>query len=87
MEIDSSITNQDVAISASLSIFACEAERALSALFHSVKDSHGEKAALCVAEGWLQALETELAKCENGLPRLTEITGRSIAYFLAPRPA
>jgi hypothetical protein len=84
METGSLVANLDAEISDPLAFFACDAERALSALFHSVRDSHGEKAAFCVAEGWLEELETELVKCENELPKLSQITRRSIAWFFTP---
>jgi hypothetical protein len=83
METGSLITSLDVEISDSLALFAREAERMLSATFHSVRDSYGEGAAFCVADKWLEIFEACLASCEGKLPNLRDITVHSIAYFLA----
>ena len=84
METGSLVTNLDVEISDSLALFAPEAERALSALFHSVRDSYGERAAFCVADGRLEILEACLASCRCELPKVRNITVQSITRFLVP---
>jgi len=76
---ETELQREDVLLS-----FTSEAERLLCALFNGVRELHGESAALCIADGWLDILEARLAKCGTMLPGLQEITVRSIACFLAP---
>jgi hypothetical protein len=83
-ENGSSVTNPDVEISDALAVFVREAERALSALFHSVKDPFGEKAAFRVADGWLEILGASLASRKEELPKLRDITVQSMRSFMAP---
>jgi hypothetical protein len=69
METSLLVTNVDVETSDTLAFFAREAERALSALSHSGRDSHGEKAAFRVADGWLEILGASLASRGRQLPK------------------
>lgn len=87
METVSLVTNLDVETSNLLPKYAREAERELSALFLSVRDSFGEKTAFCVADGWLEIFGTCLADCGSDLPKVRDITVQSITCFLAPSTA
>jgi len=69
METSLSVTNVDVETSDELAFFAHDAERALSALSHSGRDSHGEKAPFRVADGWLEILGASLASRGRELPK------------------
>jgi len=84
MKTGSSLTNLNVEISDSLAPLAHEAERALSALFHAVKEAYGERAAFSVADRWLHIRGERLAKCGSELPNLRNNTVQSITCSLAP---
>jgi hypothetical protein len=83
MEPGSLITSLDVERPDLLALFAHEAERMLSATYHSVRDSYGEGAASCVANKWLEIFEASPANRGDKFPNLRDITVQSIAYSLA----
>jgi hypothetical protein len=68
----------------SVAAFAHEAECALSALYHSVRERYGEKAAFSVAEEWLENFDQRIEDCKNAIPAIREITLSTIAASLAP---
>lgn len=68
----------------SVAAFAHEAECALAALYHSVRECYGEKTAFSVAEEWLETFEQRIEDCKNAIPAIREITVSTIAASLVP---